>query len=124
MIGFSQISTNQYNVLDTVILIDKMDYMEGFDLTFKSLTTIKKTSFYSDYKIKKIATDTKLQDVFIVFDNIGWKNSSIAWNEMKKGDKYVISYYLKKYKRDFFNDITWGSEIVLGNHILEVIKLD
>ena len=124
MIGFTQHSTNQYNVLDTVILIDKMDYMEGFDLTFKSLTTIKKISFYSDYKTNKIETDTELQDVFIVFDDVGWKKSSITWSEMKIGDKYIVSYYLKKYKRDFFNDITWGSEIVLGNHILEVIKLD
>ena len=36
---FGQNSINKFLVTDTVKLIDKMDYMEGYDLTFKSLTT-------------------------------------------------------------------------------------
>ena len=38
-------------------------------------------------------------------------------------DKYVITYYLKKYQRDFYNDIEWGKETVLGNYIFKINKL-
>ena len=75
---FGQNSINKFLVTDTVKLIDKMDYMEGYDLTFKSLTTFKQVSFYSDYKTNKIDTNTSLNNVLIVFDHKGWESSNIS----------------------------------------------
>lgn len=120
---FGQNSINKFLVTDTVKLIDKMDYMQGYDLTFKSLTTFKQVSFYSDYKTKKIDTNTSLNNVLIVFDHKGWESSNISWDDMIIDDKYVITYYLKKYQRDFYNDIEWGKETVLGNYIFKINKL-
>ena len=121
---FGQKSLSQYIVVDTVVLVDKMEYMQGYDLTFKSLTTLKKLSFYIDYAKNEIETKTTLKDILIVFDHIGWGNSNISWDHVIIDNKYVITYYLKKYRRPFYDDITWGSETVIGNHIIDILALE
>ena len=122
MIGFGQTDFTECYITDTVVLVDKMDYMEGYDLTFKSLTTIKKESYYINYS-DNIKTESNLQDFLIFFDHIGWEGSSISWDDMRTEQRYVIRYYLGKYKRDLPTDITWGYEVVIGNYIFEIRTL-
>ena len=121
MIGFGQNGLKECSIIDTVELTDMMDYMEGYDLTFKSLTTKKEVSRYIDYP--KVLTKNTLQDFVVYFDHIGWNKSNIPFEDMKINEKYIITYYLKKYQKPFYNDIEWGKETVFGYHLLKIFHL-
>ena len=88
---------------------------------FKSLTTKKEVSRYIDYP--KVLTKNTLQDFIVYFDHIGWNKSNIPFEDMKINEKYIITYYLKKYQKPFYNDIEWGKETVFGNHLLKIFHL-
>lgn len=121
MVGFGQNGLKECSIIDTVELTDMMDYMEGYDLIFKSLTTKKEVSRYIDYP--KVLTKNTLQDFIVYFDHIGWNKSNIHFEDMKINEKYIITYYLKKYQKPFYNDIEWGKETVFGNHLLKIFHL-
>ena len=125
IIFFGQDNFESCCIKDTVRLVEAIDYMDSYDLTFKSLTTIQQESYYNDYinNPDNIKTTSSLKDFSIVFDHIGWSNSKISFEEMQIGQDYIISYMLQKYKKELPVDVTWGSKIVIGNYLLSIKKL-